>query len=77
MEYQTVKTECEQIKKIYNPDEIEVKETYYRCTIKTKVGDFDFLVSHSRIEKPFALGLKDEYDSQKTKEAIKKLKGLK
>lgn len=77
MKYDQIEKDCQKIKELYNPDDIEVRTDYYRCTIKTPVGDFDFLVSPERIGKPFGLKLSEEYDSNITYKAIKKMRALK
>ena len=56
MDYQTIKTECEQIKKIYGEDvDIEVRDTYYVCSFKSKIGWFEFLISKGKVDEPHGL----------------------
>ena len=83
MDYQTIKTECEQIKKIYGDDvTIDVRDTYYACSFKSKIGWFDFLISTGKVDKPHGLEFslwkndpKKDKSVKEVKEAILLLKG--
>ena len=79
MEYQTVKTDCEQIKKIYGDDvTIEVRDKYYVCSFKSKIGWFEFLISTGKVDEPHGLEFSVwKNDKEKVKNAILALKGEK
>ena len=79
MEYQTVKTECEQIKKIYGEDvTIEVRDKYYVCSFKSKIGLFEFIISTGKVDEPHGLEFSLwKNDQEKVKTAILALKGAK
>lgn len=83
MLYKQIKEECEQIKKIYGEDvSIDVKDSYYACAFKSKIGWFEFLINPGKIDKPhgleFSLWLNDpkkDKDVKEVKDAILLLKG--
>lgn len=79
MEYQTVKTECEQIKKIYGEDvTIEIKDKYYLCNFRTELGWFGFFISTGKVDDPHGLEFSVwKNDTKKVKNAILALKGAK
>ena len=79
MEYQTIKEECEQIKKIYGEDiTIDVKDKYYICNFRTDIGWFEFLISTGKVDEPHGLEFSVwKNDKEKVKNAILALKGAK
>ena len=72
MEYQTIKEECEQIKKIYGEDiTIDVKDKYYICNFRTDIGWFEFLISTGKVDEPHGLEFSVwKNDKEKVKNAI-------
>ena len=79
MDYQTTKTDCEQIKKIYGEDiTIDVKDKYYLCNFRTEIGFFEFLISPGKVNEPYGLEFSLwKNDKEKVKTAILALKGAK
>lgn len=79
MDYTTIKTDCEKIKKIYGEDvTIEVRDKYYVCSFKSKIGWFEFLISQGKVNEPYGLEFSLwKNDKEKVKTAILALKGAK
>ena len=76
MDYKTIKTECEQIKKIYGEDiTIDVKAKYYLCNFRTEIGFFEFLIPPGKVDEPYGLEFSLwKNNKEKVKTAILALK---
>lgn len=69
--------DIEKIIKTYGEGvEIDVRDTYYKCSFKTKIGSFDFLLSFGKTDKPFALKFDDGFEEDRYKKVTKAIKKL-
>ena len=61
------------LKKLYGDNlEVYLGDAYYACYFKNSIGQFKFLVSDDKLDKPFALSCEEE----NTLKAIKKLQEI-